>query len=83
MYRAKSFLSSANDIQSKLKDVNETTRAQCLSKLGFCCVREGRVHDGYVYLNQALTLRWKRVKQSRKTKDKVMLAACFNDLAGW
>ena len=80
--RAMSFLSYANDIQSQLTNVNVATRAQCLSKLGFCCVREGRVDEGYVYLNEALELRRERAEKSKKTKDIVMLAASFNDLAG-
>ena len=83
LYRAKSFLSYANDIQLKLTDVNEATRAQCLSKLGFCCVREGRLDEGYEHLDEALNLQRERAEKSKKTKDKVMLAACFNDLAGW
>ena len=83
LYRAKSFLSCANNTQSKLTDVNEATRAQCLSKLGFCCVREGRDEEGYEYLNEAVKLRSERVEKSKKTEDKVMLAACCNDLAGW
>ena len=83
LYRAKSFLSYANDIQSKYKDVNEATRAQCLSKLGFCRVCEGRVVEGYEHLDEAFKLRRERAEKSKKTKDKVMLAACFNDLAGW
>ena len=46
--------SYANDIQSKLTDVNEATRAQCLNKLGFVCVREESVDKGYEHLNEAL-----------------------------
>ena len=83
LYRAMSFLSYANDIQSGLTNVNVATRAQCLSKLGFCCVREGRVEEGYGYLKEALKLRRKKAEKSEKTKDIVMLAASFNDLAGW
>ena len=83
LYRAKSFLSYANDIQSKYKDVNEATRAQCLSKLGFYRVCEGRVVEGYEHLDEAFKLRRERAEKSKKTKHKVMLAACFNDLAGW
>ena len=37
-YRAKCFLSRANDIQSRLTVTDDATRAQCLSKLGFCLV---------------------------------------------
>ena len=82
LYRAKSLLSDANDIQSERNDVNNSNRAQCLSKLGFCCVREGRVEEGYVHLEEALKLRRERAEKSNKRKDKVMLAACLNDLAG-
>lgn len=81
LYRAKSFLSNANDIQSKHNDSNEGNRAQCLSKLGFCCVREGRVEEGYELLEKALKLRRDRAEKSNKSRDKVKLAACFNDLA--
>ena len=63
--------------------MNEATLAHCLSKLGFCCVREGRVDEGYEYLNEAIELRTKREKKSDETKDKVMLGACYNDIAGW
>ena len=82
LYRAKSLLSDANDIQSERNDVINSNRAQCLSKLGFCCVREGRVEEGYVHLEEALKLRRERAEKSNKRKDKVMLAACLNDLAG-
>ena len=46
MYRAKRVLSCANSIHSRLANVNDVTRSQCLSKLGFCCVREGRFEEG-------------------------------------
>ena len=86
LYRAKCFLSRANDIQNDIMSshtaFNDSTRAQCLSKLGFCLVREGRFERGYELLNQAITLRMKRTEHSAKDKDKVMLAACHNDLAG-
>jgi len=81
LYRAKCFLSSADEIQSSLKAVDDATRALCLSKLGFCLVREGNAESGYVLLNQALELRKERSKNSMKDNDKVMLAACHNDLA--
>ena len=58
------------------------TRAQCLSKLGFIHVREGLDIKGFEYLNQALTLRRKRWKQSEEDMDKVMIGACQNDIAG-
>ena len=82
LQRAKSLLSHANSIQSRLTAVDDATRAQCLSKLGFCFVREGHYETGYDLLNQALTLRIKRMKDSVKDRDKVMLAASHNDLAG-
>ena len=82
LYRAKYFLSCANDIQSSLTAFDDATRAQCLSKLGFCLVREGYFDSGYGLLNQALALRKQCCEQSKKTQDTVMLAACFNDLAG-
>ena len=82
LYRAKCFLSHANEIQSSLTAVDDAIRAHCLSKLGFCLVCEGDVDSGYDHLKQALTLRKERTKHSEKDKDKVMLAACHNDLAG-
>ncbi len=86
LYRAKCFLSRANDIQNDIMSshsaFDESTRAQCLSKLGFCLVRVGRFESGFELLNQALTSRRNRAEQSTKNKDKVMLAACYNDLAG-
>ena len=81
-HRAKSVLSEANDFQESLESVDDATRAQCLSKLGFCWVREGYHDLGFNCLDQALALRTNRWKQSCKDKDKVMLAACHNDLAG-
>ena len=83
LYQARETLTQANDIHSSLTDVKYTTRAQCLSKFGFCYVREGRVDEGYGYLDRALKLRWDRVEKLNRTKDHVMLAACFNDIAGW
>ena len=82
LYRAKCLLSRANDIQSSLAEFDDATRAQCMSKLGFCLVREGHFDTGYDLLNQALTLRIERTIHSTKDKDKVMLADCYNDLAG-
>ena len=82
LYQAKEILTQANDIHSTLTDVKETTRAQCMSKFGFCYVREGRVDEGYEYLEIALKLRRDRVEKLNKIKDHVMLAACFNDVAG-
>ena len=82
LYRAKLILQCANDIQEGLTACDDATRAQCLSKLGFCLVREGHVESGYDLLNQALTLRKKRMNDSKEEKDDVMLAACHNDLAG-
>ena len=58
-FRAKGILIRANEIQSRLKTVDEATRAHCLSKLGFCHVREGRDELGFGYLNDAFALRRK------------------------
>jgi len=82
LYRAKCFLSRADEIQSSLTAIDDATRAQCLSKLGFCFVREGYAETGYGLLNQALKLRKERSEYSMKDEDKVLLAACHNDLAG-
>ena len=81
--RGKSVLTEAFEIQS-LVTVDDATRAHCLSKLGFCLVREGLCEDGFGYLDQALALRKKHCEESGKTKERsrVMLAACYNDLAG-
>jgi len=82
LHRAKFLLSRANEIQSSLVPFDDATRAHCLSKLAFCFVRECHFDSGYDLLDQALTLRKERTKNSMKKKDKVMLAACHNDLAG-
>ena len=74
-------LSRANEIQL-VETVDDATRAQCVSKLGFILVREGRYTEGFEYLNQAVTLRHKRWKQSGEDMDKVMIGACLNDCAG-
>ena len=81
-HQAKSLLSRANNIQLSLTTFEDTTRAQCLSKLGYCFVREGSFDSGYDLLNQALALRKECVERSVKDEYKVMLAACHNDLAG-
>lgn len=80
--RAKSILSKANEMQLSRNTVDDVTRAQCLSKLGFCLVREGRNDEGFEYIDQAMKLRAKLYEGSNEDKDKVMLAACQNDLAG-
>ena len=80
-YRAKMVLSRANEIQL-VETVDDATRAQCLSKLGFILVREGLYTEGFECLDQALTLRHKRWKQSEEDMDKVMIGACQNDIAG-
>ena len=80
-YRAKMVLSRANEIQL-VETVDDATRAQCLSKLGFILVREGLYTKGFEYLNQALALRHKRWEQSEEDMDKVMIGACQNDIAG-
>jgi len=82
LYRAKDFLSRANKIQSSLPIFDDATRAHCLCKLGFCNVREGNFDNGYYLLGQALKLREERTKHSTKNQDKVMRAACLNDIAG-
>ena len=82
--QAKETLTQANKIQSTAKDFSDATRAQCLSKLGFCCVCEGRVSEGFEYIDIALKLRKDRAKaEFEKSKDQVMMAACLNDLAGF
>ena len=82
--QAKETLTQANQIQSTAKDFSDATRAQCLSKLGFCCVCEGRVSEGFEYIDIALKLRKDRAKaEFEKSKDQVMMAACLNDLAGF
>ena len=83
LYQARETLTQANEIHSTLTDVEDNTRSQCMSKFGFCYVLEGRVDEGYGYLDIALKLRWDRVEKLNRTKDQVMLAACFNDIAGW
>ena len=82
LYRAKYFLSRANEIQSSLTVFDDAIRAHCLSKLGFCNVREGNFGDGYLLLNEAIKFRRERTKHSTKNQDKVMWAACLNDVAG-
>ena len=79
--RAKKVLSRANEIQL-VEGVDDATRSQCLSKLGFILVREGLYTEGFDYLDQALTLRHKRWKQTEEDMDKVMIGACLNDRAG-
>jgi len=81
LHRAKCLLSRAYEIQS-LVAVDNATRAQCLSKLALCFVREGHVESGYDLINRALTLGKERTEHSMKNEDKVILAALRDDLAG-
>ncbi|PFX26557.1 uncharacterized protein LOC111328795 [Stylophora pistillata] len=81
LYRAKSFLLRALKTQSGLTNGNAAIRSQCLSKLGFCCVREGRLYEGFEYLNKAVKIQRERAKISGKIEAKIILAACHNDFA--
>ena len=53
------------------------SRAQCLSKLGRCLVKEGKFLEGKEKIQQAIDIR-----QRLGDEDIVMLGATYNDMAG-
>ena len=53
------------------------SRAQCLSKLGRCLVKEGQFSEGKEKIQRAIDIR-----QRHGEEDIVMLAATYNDMAG-
>ena len=77
--QAKKYLVEADKIQSSPdQSINEgNSRAQCLSKLGRCLVKEGKLREGKEKIQQAIDIR-----QSLVDEDIVMLAATYNDMAG-
>ena len=80
--RACFYLEQANEIQTNTGIHSTSARAQCLSKLGRCYGSSGKVEKSFELLNEALTIRRKRLERNKSQKDQVMLATCFNDLAG-
>ena len=77
--RAKKYLVEADRIQSSLDlSINAgNSRAQCLSKLGTCLVKEGKIREGKKKIQQAIDIR-----ERHGEEDIVMLAATYNDMAG-
>ena len=77
--QAKKYLVEADRIQSSpdLSINAGNSRAQCLSKLGRCLVKEGKFLEGEEKIQQAIDIR-----QGHGEEDIVMLAATYNDMAG-
>ena len=77
--QAKKYLVEADRIQSSpdLSINAGNSRAQCLSKLGRCLVKEGKFLEGKEKIQQAIDIR-----QRLGDEDIVMLAATYNDMAG-
>ena len=77
--RAKKYFVDADRIQSSpdLSINAGNSRAQCLSKLGRCLVKEGKFLEGKAKIQQAIDIR-----QRRGDEDIIMLAATYNDMAG-
>ena len=77
--RAKKYLVEADRIQSSpdLSINAGNSRAQCLSKLGRCLVKEGKFREGKEKIQQAIDIR-----ERHGEEDIVMLAATYNDMAG-
>ena len=77
--QAKKYFVEADRIQSS-PDLGVNTgnsRAQCLSKLGRCLVKEGEFREGREKIQQAIDIRKRHGEE-----DIVMLAATYNDMAG-
>ena len=77
--QAKEYLLEGDRIQSS-PDLGVNTgnsRAQCLSKLGRCLVKEGQFREGREKIQQAIDIRKRHGEE-----DIVMLAATYNDMAG-
>ena len=77
--QAKKYLVEADRIQSSpdLSINAGNSRAQCLSKLGRCLVKEGKFLEGKEKIQQAIDIR-----QRLGDEDIVMLGATYNDMAG-
>ena len=77
--RAKKYLVEADRIQSSLDlSINAgNSRAQCLSKLGRCLVKEENFSEGKGKIQEAI-----KIRESHGKEDIVMLAATYNDMAG-
>ena len=77
--RAKKYFVDADRIQSSpdLSINAGNSRAQCLSKLGRCLVKEGKFLEGKKKIQQAIEIR-----QRHGDEDIIMLAATYNDMAG-
>ena len=77
--QAKKYLVEADRIQSSpgLSINVGNSRAQCLSKLGRCLVKEGQFREGKEKIQQAIDIR-----QRHGDEDIVMLGATYNDMAG-
>ena len=77
--QAKKYLVDADRIQSSpdLSINAGNSRAQCLSKLGRCLVKEGQFPKGKEKIQQAIDIR-----QRHEDEDIVMLGATYNDMAG-
>ena len=77
--RAKKYFVDADRIQSSpdLSINAGNSRAQCLSKLGRCLVKEGKFLEGKEKIQQAIDIR-----QRHGDEDIIMLAATYNDMAG-
>ena len=80
--RALSYLEESNEMQIANSIGSGHARAQCLSKLGRCYARLGRVDEGFELLNRALSIRRELSIDKGNVKNHVMGGACFNDLAG-
>ena len=77
--QARKYLAEADRIQSSpdLCINAGNSRAQCLSKLGRCLVKEGQFLEGKEKIQQAIDIR-----QRHGDEDIVMLGATYNDMAG-
>jgi hypothetical protein len=62
--------------------ISKQTEAEFSIKYGRCMVRQGRKVEGMAKIKKGLKIRKKCFKKSPNTKNRVLLASCYNDLAG-
>ncbi|XP_028518370.1 uncharacterized protein LOC110250372 [Exaiptasia diaphana] len=76
-----SSLSKQLKLVSKCKIMSKGAQTQFLLKYGKCLVRQGRKDDGLEFFKKGVKIRKKVFKKSKSTKDRVMVAVGYNDLA--
>lgn len=76
-----SSLSQQLQIVSKCKIMSKEARAQFLLKYGMCLVWQGQKGEGLEFVKKGIGKRKKVFTKSKSTKDRVLLAASYDDLS--